>query len=163
MRPDTPPKSHDVYGPTELDAEEQVQSPGLESVVLRLGGALSVELGALPFSSDRVAFESALPTYGRVCTIDVRDVATAFGAATAADVAGDDSHRLRQVKIGCAAIGLTGVFSTGRPGNPDSNHDWFVTDWMDTTRAQEASAFQQSGDRRRLTRCAPLRLGSAIR
>lgn len=30
----------------------------------------------------------------------------------------------------------------GRPGNPDSDDDWFVTDWMDTTRAQEALQFQ---------------------
>ena len=30
----------------------------------------------------------------------------------------------------------------GRPGNPDSDTDWFVTDWMDTTRAQEALGFQ---------------------
>ena len=31
---------------------------------------------------------------------------------------------------------------TGRPGNPESDTDWFVTDWMDTTRAQEALGFQ---------------------
>jgi hypothetical protein len=29
-----------------------------------------------------------------------------------------------------------------RPGDPDSDIDWFVTDWMDTTRAQEALKFQ---------------------
>jgi nucleoside-diphosphate-sugar epimerase len=142
-----------VYGATKLEAEERVRSSGLEWVVLRLGGVLSVDLRAMPFSSDGVAFESALPTDGRVHTIDVRDVASAFAAATTADVAGeillvagDDSHRLRQVQIGpslVAAAGLTGVFSTGRPGNPNSSDDWFVTDWMDTTRAQEALAFQQ--------------------
>lgn len=30
----------------------------------------------------------------------------------------------------------------GRKGNPNSDDDWFVTDWMDTTRAQEALGFQ---------------------
>jgi hypothetical protein len=30
----------------------------------------------------------------------------------------------------------------GRPGNPNRDTDWFVTDWMDTTRAQEALKFQ---------------------
>jgi hypothetical protein len=30
----------------------------------------------------------------------------------------------------------------GRPGDPNSDDDWFVTDWMDTTRAQEALHFQ---------------------
>jgi nucleoside-diphosphate-sugar epimerase len=150
---DTPPRPYDVYGATKLAAEEQVQSSSLEWVVLRLGGVLSVDLRAMPFSSDAVAFESALPTDGRVHTIDVRDVAAAFAAATTADVAGeillvagDDSHRLRQVQIGpalVAAAGLSGVFSPGRPGDPHSDDDWFVTDWMDTTRAQEALAFQQ--------------------
>lgn len=150
---DTPPKPYDVYGATKLEAEEQVRSSSLEWVVLRLGGVISVDLRAMPFTSDGLVFESALPADGRVHTIDVRDVAAAFAAATTADVvgeillvAGDDSHQLRQVQIGpalVAAAGLTGVFSTGRPGNPDSDDDWFVTDWMDTIRAQEALAFQQ--------------------
>jgi nucleoside-diphosphate-sugar epimerase len=150
---DTPPKPYDLYGATKLEAEEQVRSSSLEWVVLRLGGVFSADLRDMPVSSDGLSFESALPTDGRVHTVDVRDVAAAFAAATTADVAGeillvagDESHRLRQVEIGAAlaaAMGLTGAFSTGRPGDPDSNDDWFVTDWMDTTRAQEALAFQQ--------------------
>jgi nucleoside-diphosphate-sugar epimerase len=125
----------------------------LEWVVLRLGGVFSVDLTAMPVSSEGVSFESALPTDGRVHTVDVRDVAVAFAAATTADVAGetllvagDDSHLLRQGQIVAAigaAMGLSGAFHTGRPGNPDSTDDWFITDWMDTTRAQQALAFQQ--------------------
>ena len=150
---DTPPKPYDLYGATKLEAEEQLQSSRLEWVVLRLGGVFSADLRDMPVSADGLSFESALPTDGRVHTVDVRDVAAAFAAATTADVAGeillvagDQSHRWRQVEIGAAlatAMGLTGAFSTGRPGDPDSNDDWFVTDWMDTTRAQEALAFQQ--------------------
>jgi nucleoside-diphosphate-sugar epimerase len=149
----TPPKPYDLYGGTKLEAEEQVRSSSLEWVVLRLGGVFSVDLRDMPVSSDGLSFESALPTDGRVHTVDVRDVAVAFAAATTADVAGeillvagDDSHLLRQGQIGpalLATMGLTGAFYTGRPGNPDSNDDWFVTDWMDTTRAQEALSFQQ--------------------
>jgi hypothetical protein len=37
---------------------------------------------------------------------------------------------------------MPGATAPGRPGNPDSDTDWFVTDWMDTTRAQEALNFQ---------------------
>ncbi len=37
---------------------------------------------------------------------------------------------------------MPGAVPPGRPGNPDSDNDWFVTDWMDTTRAQEALKFQ---------------------
>ena len=39
-------------------------------------------------------------------------------------------------------LGMPGAVPPGRPGNPDSDEDWFVTDWMDTTRAQEALQFQ---------------------
>jgi hypothetical protein len=31
----------------------------------------------------------------------------------------------------------------GRKGNPDSDDDWFTTDWMDTTRSQEVLSFQR--------------------
>jgi nucleoside-diphosphate-sugar epimerase len=150
---ETPPNRYELYGATKLQAEQQVRSSTLEWVVLRLGGVFSVDLTDMPVSSYGVFFESALPTDGRVHTVDVRDVAMAFAAATTADVAGeillvggDDSRLLRQGEIMAAlgdSMGLTGTFPTGRPGNPDSTDDWFVTDWMDTTRAQEALAFQQ--------------------
>src|SRR6202000_1551769 len=96
--------------------------------------------------------ESALPADGRIHTVDVRDVALAFAAATTADVAGeilliggDNSHLLRQGDIGkalAAARGLVDVLPPGRPGDPDSDENWFVTDWLDTTRAQQALKFQ---------------------
>ena len=41
-----------------------------------------------------------------------------------------------------SALGIPGAIPPGRPGDPDSDTDWFVTDWMDTTRAQEALKFQ---------------------
>ncbi len=86
--------------------------------------------------------ESALPTDGRIHTVDVRDVGIAFAAATTADVAGeilliggDDSHKLLQKDVGgalAAALGLPGVVPEGRPGDPDDDDGWFLTDWMDT-------------------------------
>ncbi len=85
-------------------------------------------------------------------TVDVRDVAWACAAATTADVAreilliaGDESHRRCYGDLApalVAALGMPGAIPPGRPGNPDSDTDWFVTDWMDTTRAQEALQFQ---------------------
>ncbi|OBI40675.1 oxidoreductase [Mycobacterium kyorinense] len=152
IRADDPPKPSDVYGQHKLEAEELVRSSNLEWVVLRLGGVFSVDPTAMPFSSDALFFESLLPTDGRLHGVDVRDVAAAFAAATTADVvgeilliAGDDSHRLRQGEVGpalAAARGMAGVLPEGRPGNPDSDTDWFVTDWMDSTRAQQALNFQ---------------------
>ena len=42
-----------------------------------------------------------------------------------------------------AAMGLVGGLPTGLKGDPDSDDDWFNTDWMDTTRAQEVLKHQQ--------------------
>lgn len=149
---DTPMRPLDLYSSTKHAAEEIVRASSLEWVVLRLGGVLSVDPDAIPFSADALFFESALPTDGRIHTVDVRDVAAAFTAATTADVAreilliaGDDSHRLRQGDVGptlAATRGLAGVLPAGRPGDPTSDDGWFVTDWMDTARAQQALSFQ---------------------
>jgi nucleoside-diphosphate-sugar epimerase len=149
---DDPMRPCDIYSGTKAEAEEIVQFSKLEWVVLRFGGVLSTDLSALPMSGDAMLFESALPSDNRVQTVDVRDVAWACAAATTADVAGeilliagDDSNRhcygdLTPALV--AALGIPGAIPPGRPGNPDSDTDWFVTDWMDTTRAQEALKFQ---------------------
>jgi nucleoside-diphosphate-sugar epimerase len=149
---DTPTRPTEVYGGQKLEAENFVRSSSLDWVVLRLGGVLSVEPTEMPFNGDASYIESALPVDQRFHGVDVRDVAAAFAAATTANVvgeillvAGDDSHKLRQGEVGAAlaaAYGLAGVLPKGRPGNPDSDDDWFIIDWMDTSRAQEALEFQ---------------------
>ena len=153
VRADTPPRPFELYSNTKFAAEEFVRTSSLEWVVLRLGGVLSPNFSALPLTADGIYLESALPADGRIHTVDVRDVAAAFAAATTADVvgeilliAGDDSHRLLQKDVApalAAALGLPGVMPEGRPGDPDDDDGWFLTDWMDTGRAQEALAFQQ--------------------
>jgi D-erythronate 2-dehydrogenase len=152
VRADSPLQPSDLYGAHKAEAEKHVQSSSLEWVILRLGGVISVDPAAMPFTRDALFFESALPTDGRLHTVDVRDVAAAFAAATTADVAGealliagDESHLHRQKDIGvalAAARGLSDVLPAGRPGDPDSDENWFVTDWMDTARAQQALSFQ---------------------
>jgi D-erythronate 2-dehydrogenase len=152
VRADSPVRPSDLYGAHKAEAEEHVLSSDLQWVILRLGGVISVEPGAMPFTGDALFFESALPTDGRLHTVDVRDVAAAFAAAATADVigeilliGGDASHLHRQKDIGlalAAARGLSDVLPAGRPGDPDSDDDWFVTDWLDTVRAQQALAFQ---------------------
>ncbi|GBE67578.1 oxidoreductase [Mycobacterium sp. MFM001] len=149
----TPVRPSDLYSQHKAEAEHHVRSSSLEWVVLRLGGVLSVDPAAMPFSADALFFESALPTDGRMHSVDVRDVAAAFAAATTADVAreilliaGDESHKVRQGEVGptlAAARGMAGVLPTGRPGDPSRDDAWFVTDWMDTTRAQQALKFQR--------------------
>ncbi|RDH78465.1 NAD(P)-dependent oxidoreductase [Mycolicibacterium moriokaense] len=152
VRADTPPRPFELYSNTKFEAEQFVRSSSLQWVVLRLGGVLSPNFSALPLTADGIFIESALPTDGRIHTVDVRDVGAAFAAATTADVvgeilliAGDDSHKLLQQDVGAAlaaALGLPGVLPEGRPGDPDDDDGWFLTDWMDTARAQEALGFQ---------------------
>lgn len=149
---DLPMRHSDLYSTHKAEAEAIVRASSLEWVVLRLGGVLSVDPKAMPISMDAIYFASALPTDGRLHSVDVRDVAWAFAAATTADVAreilliaGDDSHRQLQGEAEAAMAesrGVKGGLGLGRKGNPDSDDDWFVTDWMDTTRAQEALQFQ---------------------
>ncbi len=149
---DSPLRAADLYGAHKIEAERLLRASDLDWVILRLGGVMSVVPGAIPFSRDALFFENTLPTDGRIHTVDVRDVAAAFAAATTADVvgetlliAGDDSHLHRQKDVGpalAAARGLSNVLPAGRPGDPDSDDNWFVTDWLDTARAQEALSFQ---------------------
>lgn len=153
LRADSPLHPSDLYGAHKVQAEALLRASDLEWVILRLGGVISTDPNAMPFTGDTLYFESALPTDGRIHTVDVRDVAAAFAAATTADVvgetllvAGDDSHLHRQKEVGVTmaeARGLKNVLPAGRPGDPDSDENWFVTDWLDTARAQEALSFQR--------------------
>jgi nucleoside-diphosphate-sugar epimerase len=152
LRADDPMRPCDLYSGTKAEAEEIVRSSSLDWVVLRFGGVLGTDISAFPLSLDAMYFESLLPADGRLHSVDVRDVASACAAATTADavgeillIAGDESHHLRQGDVGpamSAALGIPGALPAGRPGDPDSDTDWFVTDWMDTSRAQDALKFQ---------------------
>jgi D-erythronate 2-dehydrogenase len=129
-----------------------VRSSDLEWSVLRLGGVLPVELQRAGLDLDSFYFDALLPVDGRIHTVGVRDVARAFCAATTTDavrevfmIAGDDSHKRLQGEVAqavAAAAGLAGGLPPGRPGNPDSDRDWFPADWMDTTRSQQVLSFQ---------------------
>lgn len=150
---DTPLQPCELYGGLKLEAEECVRSSGLDWVVLRLGGVLSVDPRAMPVTRDIMYFTSALPFDGRVHSVDTRDVATAFAAAAQKDVlgeifliGGDDSHLLRQGEIGssmAAARGMPGLMPQGRPGDPDDDDCWYPNaDWMNVSGAQKALQFQ---------------------
>lgn len=152
--PDTPPRPCDLYGGHKLEAEEVVRSSRLDWVILRLGGVFTVDPSEEHFDPDIAFFGTLMPLDGRVHGVDVRDVASAFSAATTADVvgetlliAGDESHLLTQRETAegpAAAKGLSGVVDAmcARPGDPESDDEWFLNCWMDVTRAQEALSFQ---------------------
>ncbi|CDO06806.1 NAD(P)-dependent oxidoreductase [Mycolicibacterium cosmeticum] len=149
---DTPVNPADIYGDHKVKAEALVRSSALDWVILRLGGVLTANPGSY-VNIDNFYFEGMLPTDGRLQTVDVRDVASAFAAATTADAVGetlliggdDGTHRLLQGEVApamAAALGLVGGLPTGLKGDPDNDDGWFATDWMDTTRAQEVLGFQ---------------------
>lgn len=147
----TPLRPTDLYGIHKAEVEQLVRASKLDWVILRPGGVVSAE-PQFDLDLDVVYFQGLLPVDGRIQTVDVRDVAAAFVAATTADAAGetlliggDESHRLMQGEVGtamAAAMGLVGALPAGRTGNPASDDDWYAADWMDTTRAQEVLAFQ---------------------
>ena len=61
-------------------------------------------------------------------------------------IAGDDSHKRLQgdvARVVAAAVGLASGLPPGRPGNPNSDCEWYPTDWMDTTRSQQVLSFQR--------------------
>lgn len=149
---DSPIRPTELYGSQKLEAEKIVRSSSLEWVLLRLGGVMSADPTAIPFSPDTLFFGDALPIDQRLHTVDARDVASACAAAATADVvgeifliAGDDTHKIRHcdnMRAMAAARGLTG-YPLGRPGDPDDDESWYpYGDWMDVTRAQEALSFQ---------------------
>jgi nucleoside-diphosphate-sugar epimerase len=160
---DTPLRPSDIYGAHKVEAEQLVRGSALDWVVLRLGGVLTSE-PRFDVDLDTIYFEASLPVDGRIQTVDVRDVARAFVAATTAPVigetlliGGDDSHRHVQGDIApasAAAMGLVGGIPAGRKGNPDSDADWFATDWMDTARSTEVLKFQRVSWSQMLTELA---------
>jgi uncharacterized protein YbjT (DUF2867 family) len=125
-------RASDLYGAHKAAVEDHVRSSGLHWVILRLAGVMSVDPGAMPFSLDALFFESALPTDGRMHSIEVRDAAAAFAAATTADVVGeilliggDQSHLLRQGDVGralAAARGLINVLPARPLRRPVGRH-----------------------------------------
>jgi nucleoside-diphosphate-sugar epimerase len=147
----TPTNPADVYGDHKVRAEHLVGDSGLDWVILRLGGVLTVEPAAY-MKLDNLYFEGLLPTDGRLQTVDVRDVASAFSAATTVGAAGetlliggDDTHRQIHGDVApamAAAMGLVGGLPAGLKGNPAGDDDWFATDWMDCSRAQEVLGYQ---------------------
>jgi len=147
----TPMAPTDLYGELKATSEEMVRTSGLDWVMLRLGGVMTVESDS-SLDVDQIHFGQLLPPDGRIQTVDVRDVAHAFAAATSADVVGeilliggDESHRLVQSDIThdmTEARGMAGAIPAALPGDPDDDDTWFATDWMDTARAQEALGFQ---------------------
>ncbi|MGV9826299.1 NAD-dependent epimerase/dehydratase family protein [Gordonia sp. NPDC003429] len=152
LTPQTPTHPVDVYGGHKVEAEALLRASGLDWVILRLGGVLSARQ-ALGVDQEMMTFEAILPTDGHLQSVVVGDVATAFANAVITPesrkiflIGGDETHRLTQGEISrraASALGLIGGIPPGRTGDPDDDSSWFATDWMDSSDAQRALAFQR--------------------
>lgn len=153
LTPDTPPPASDLYGCHKLAAENVVRSSELEWSILRLAGVITLEPLVDYGNFDSFYLGATMPEDGRCHSVDSRDVAAAFAAAVTTDcvreifmIAGDDSHKVLQRDVARAnsdSVGLGALLFPGRPGDPDSDTDWYPLDWMDTTRSQQVLSFQQ--------------------
>ncbi|MGZ6777394.1 MAG: NAD-dependent epimerase/dehydratase family protein [Mycobacterium sp.] len=153
LTPDTPPLATDLYGCHKLEAENIVRSSGLEWSILRLSGVISLDPLIDYGDLDSFYFGALMPADNRCHTVDCRDAAIAFAAAVTTEavreifmIGGDDSHKQLQRAAGFRqsdAIGMGALLFDGRPGNPDSDVDWYPLDWMDTTRSQQVLSFQR--------------------
>ncbi len=153
LTPQTPLVAADLYSCHKILAENIVRTSDLDWSILRLGGVITLEPLVDYGDLDSFYFGALMPEDTRDHTVDSRDVAAAFSAAITTDVvrevfmiAGDDSHKRLQGEAGHAnaeAMGMGAVMFSGRPGNPESDRDWFPMDWMDTARAQQVLSFQR--------------------
>ena len=153
----TPLNPVDCYGEDKVAAEALVAGSGLPYSILRLGGIISTDKLAGP-QSDYLVLIRATPRDNRLHTVDARDAALAF--ANAADlgsaidgkvllIGGNDTCMLVQREVEDSVMEAMGLGRLGRsvglPGDPTDERGWGLTDWMDTTEAQELLAFQVHG------------------
>ena len=153
LTPETPPLASELYGWHKLEAENIVRSSDLEWSILRLSGVTTLEPLVDYGDFDSFYFAAILPEDHRSHSVDSRDVAAAFAAAITTDsvreifmIAGDDSHKRLYGDVARAnseALGTGALLFPGRPGDPESDTDWYPLDWMDTTRSQEVLSFQR--------------------
>ena len=154
VTPATPVNPIDCYGEQKAAAEELVITSGLQHVILRMGGIMSPDQ-MTAIRTDLMMMARITPRDNRVHMVDARDAATAcINAADRTDtvsgstfvIGGDESHVLTHTAVqeDCyAAIGLGRIGpSINRPGNPDDDTAWGLTDWFDTTESQRALEYQ---------------------
>ena len=149
----SPPLASELYGCHKLEAENIVRASGLEWSILRIAGVITLEPLVDYGDFDSFYLGALMPEDNRCHTVDSRDVAAAFLAAVSTDavgeifmIAGDDSHKRLQGEVAYASaesMGLGALLFPGRPGDPDSDSDWFPEDWLDTTRSQQVLSFQR--------------------
>jgi hypothetical protein len=123
-------------------------------VILRMGGIMSADQ-MTAIRSDLMMIARITPRDNRVHMVDARDAATACtNAVDRIDsvpgstfvIGGDESHVLTHTAVqeDCySAIGLGRIGpSINRPGNPEDDNAWGLTDWFDTTESQRALEYQ---------------------
>jgi nucleoside-diphosphate-sugar epimerase len=144
----------DCYGEQKAAAEELVRMSGLKHAILRMGGIMSADQ-MTAIRADLMMMARITPRDNRVHMIDARDAAVAcINAADRIDtvagntfvVGGDESHVLTHTAVQDDCYAATGLGRIGpsinRPGNPDDDTAWGLTDWFHTTESQRTLEYQ---------------------
>lgn len=151
LRADTPVAPCELYGGHKLEVERMVWAAQLPWTVLRLGGVISADPAAVAVSADLLYLSGLVPNDSEVHAVDTRDVAAAIAATLSVRVTnevlligGDESNLLRHHEVAEGFAAAQGVkLPPSRPGNPESDVDWFpAADWMDVSRSQELLKYQ---------------------
>lgn len=151
----TPVNPVDCYGEDKVAAEQVVATSGLPHVALRLGGIISPDMLSTKGPEYDVMMR-ALPHDNRIHAVDCRDVALAFANAVDRSstvdgkvllIGGNESFVLIQSQLEDALMSAIGLGVVGRSGSfagdPADDHGWGLTDWFDTTEAEQLLSFQQ--------------------
>jgi nucleoside-diphosphate-sugar epimerase len=151
----TPVNPVDCYGEDKVAAERIVAGSGLPHATLRLGGIISPDAMANP-GPEYFLIMRATPRNNRVHAVDARDAALAFANAVdrgaAVDgktllIGGNESYVLLESELEDGVMDAMGIGrlgpAAGLPGDPDDDRGWGLTDWFDTTEAQQLLDFQK--------------------
>ncbi|NVM53343.1 MAG: NAD(P)-dependent oxidoreductase [Candidatus Helarchaeota archaeon] len=141
----------DCYTHTKVACEESLKESDLPWTILRL--AASPPLKVMSLGSKELDVLYATPLDQRVEFVHTRDV----GVALANTVTVDTRHKILLIGGGkqCQMLGREffqktleaygiGILSDLAFKIPKENKDWYYTDWMDTTAAQNLLQFQKT-------------------
>ena len=136
----------DNYTRSKVDAEALVKKSGLSWTILRLSASLPLEI-----SLDLDVYVFDIPMDQRIEFVHTRDVGLAFANCVTAEtdnkvllIGGGKKCQMLNREFMTKILEATGVGMIPESAFkvPKNDMDWYYTDWMDTSEAQELLQFQ---------------------
>ena len=136
----------DNYTRSKVDAEALVKKSGLSWTILRLSASLPLEI-----SLDLDVYVFDIPMDQRIEFVHTRDVGLAFANCVTAEtdnkvllIGGGKKCQMLNREFMTKILEATGVGMIPESAFkvPKNDMDWYYTDWLDTSEAQELLQFQ---------------------